>query len=102
MREHSYRDYLTWMAWLDEQWEMPSRTDHYLMQIAMEIRREFVKQPPRLEQFKIPFTRKERVIRKSPPVTQRRGKKPKKKQVTQQAKRQWLSLFPHLKPKKNK
>lgn len=34
IRAHTHRQYLTWMAWLDEQWNSPSRTDYYLIQIA--------------------------------------------------------------------
>ena len=38
-QEHTHREYLTWIAWLDEQWNKPSKTDSYLMQIAMEVDR---------------------------------------------------------------
>lgn len=33
-REHTYQDYLAWQQYLDEQYNEPSRTDYYLMQIA--------------------------------------------------------------------
>ncbi|MEM2932493.1 MAG: hypothetical protein QXI61_06600 [Nitrososphaerota archaeon] len=30
----TYREYLLWKEWIDNQWNNPSRTDYYLMQIA--------------------------------------------------------------------
>ena len=45
MREHTHREYLTWIAWLDEQWGKPSRSDNYLMQIAVEVQRVLSKSP---------------------------------------------------------
>ena len=30
----TYRQYLVWLAWLKEDWNRPSRTDHYIMQAA--------------------------------------------------------------------
>jgi hypothetical protein len=29
----TYRQYKTWEAWLEAEWNRPSRTDHYLMQL---------------------------------------------------------------------
>ena len=37
MKQHTHREYLTWLAWLGEQWNQPSRSDNYLMQIALRI-----------------------------------------------------------------
>ena len=34
MRRISHRWYLTLLAWLEEEWDKPDRTDFYLMQIA--------------------------------------------------------------------
>ena len=39
MKEHTHREYKLWLAWLDRQWNRPSRSDNYLMQVAAEIRR---------------------------------------------------------------
>ena len=39
MQEHTYREYKTWLTWLDEQWHCPNRSDNYLIQVAMEIRK---------------------------------------------------------------
>lgn len=48
----------TWIEWLDQQWDKPNRSDHYLMQIAAEIAR--TRNPKhagsiKLAQFKVPF-----------------------------------------------
>jgi hypothetical protein len=34
MQSMTHREYLTWLAWLEDQWNVPDRTDYYLMQIA--------------------------------------------------------------------
>jgi len=34
LRETTHRQYRTWLAWLDMQWNRPARSDHYLMRIA--------------------------------------------------------------------
>lgn len=48
------------MEWLDEQWNEPTRTDHYLMNIAAEVRRVNLAKPEdqksiELDMYKIPF-----------------------------------------------
>ena len=45
------------MAWFDDQWDKPDRTDHYLMQIAAVIRQKFAANPSSIkpEQFKMAF-----------------------------------------------
>ena len=60
-REHTYREYLVWMAWLSLQWNEPDRSDHYLMQIAQTVRQILRKNPNKvtLQQQKIPFVSKE-------------------------------------------
>ena len=57
MTKHTHRQYLAWLAWLDDQWNKPDRRDHYLMQIACEVRRGYVKKASavKFDQFKIPF-----------------------------------------------
>jgi hypothetical protein len=37
MEKTSYRDYLTWMLYLDEQWNTKTKEDYYFAQIATEI-----------------------------------------------------------------
>lgn len=58
MERWSHRRYVTALAWLNDQWNKPSRSDHYQMQIAREIRMGNVKDPKTVEMdhFKIPFT----------------------------------------------
>jgi hypothetical protein len=51
----SYREYLTRLAWLEEQWNRPNLTQFYLMQIAMEIRSIFSKRSLRMKDFLIEF-----------------------------------------------
>ncbi len=48
------------MSWLELEWNRPDRTDHYLMQIAVEIRRVLSKNPSshKLEHLLIKFIRK--------------------------------------------
>lgn len=57
MKEHTHRQYLAWMAWLEMQWDRPSRTDWYLMQIAAEVYKKFRKNPAQIlvETFKLRF-----------------------------------------------
>lgn len=52
----THRQYETWQAWLEQQWNEPSRTDHYLMSVA---RMMCWKDPPPLDKFKINFRREE-------------------------------------------
>lgn len=54
------RQYLMLIAWINEQWNKPSRSDHYVMQVAEEVvnsrpRKRGSKPRPKLETYKIPF-----------------------------------------------
>lgn len=53
----THRQYLGWLSWLEDEWNNPSRADHYAMQAAAETRRQFRKNPAqvKLEDLKIPF-----------------------------------------------
>jgi len=55
MRKTSHRDYKTWLVWEREQWNDPSRSDHYLMQIAQAIYASKSRSSAALDKFKIPF-----------------------------------------------
>ncbi len=46
-----------WLEYLKQEWREPNKTDHYLMQIAQEIRRANSKKPNsvKLKNFKIKF-----------------------------------------------
>ena len=54
------------IAWLEENWEAPNRTDYYLMQIAQEVRRSVSKSPNKIQmdQFKVKFVPKEHKMTK--------------------------------------
>jgi hypothetical protein len=56
----THRQFRAWHCWMDRQLNQPSRTDHYLMQVAAEICRSRVKDPSRVadSDFKIRFTDK--------------------------------------------
>ena len=62
MNSHTERQFRTWIEWLDSQWNEPSLTDHYLMQIATEVRRVLSKNPNdiKLDDFKIEFSKPKR------------------------------------------
>ena len=51
------RQYLLWMLYLREEWNQPTRADYYVMQICVEIRRLFSKNPGSIvmKAFKIVF-----------------------------------------------
>lgn len=51
MEKHTHRQYLTWLAWLEMQWNKPDRHDHYLMRVAQVV----CKQPRELDFYKIEF-----------------------------------------------
>ena len=57
MRAWTHRQYLVTVAWLEEQWQHPDRSDHYLMQIACEVRRVLASQPGKImpSDFQIKF-----------------------------------------------
>lgn len=85
MQKTTRREYLAWLAWLDKEWEHPSRTDYYLMQIAAEVNGVLRKKGPlKLDNFKLRFTD---------------DKKQPKKETTQQSKSRWLGLFRAMKVK---
>jgi len=64
MEAHTHREYLTWMAWLNKQWNEPSRTDHYIMQntaAIQTIQRMLSKGAKPTSDLKIPFVWKKQV-----------------------------------------
>lgn len=38
----TYRQYLAWQAWIDMEWDRPSRSDWYAMQTAAEVQRGYL------------------------------------------------------------
>lgn len=60
-QKHTYREYNVWMTYLDSEWNKPNRSDYYLMQIALEIRRFMVGfskggKDPDMNDLVLPFT----------------------------------------------
>lgn len=53
----SHREFSTWDAWLEEEWNRPNRSDHYLMQIAATAARILAKNPSAVKDadFKLKF-----------------------------------------------
>lgn len=60
MTKHTHREYLTWCQWLEDQWNVTTPTQNYLMQIAAEVRRVLSKDPTKIltKNFQLTFTRK--------------------------------------------
>ena len=55
LSETSHREYQTIKAWYDEEMNNPSRSDHYLMQIAQMVHGHDRKKVLKLEEFKLKF-----------------------------------------------
>jgi len=87
IEKHTYREYRTWMIWLEEQWNEPSRTDYYLMQIAREVATVLMKNSDTVKvgQFKLPFEIKPKLDQNSKPP------KPDAKTIATRAKQGWLA-----------
>ena len=49
--------YLVWMAWLSEQWNVPTKADYYQMQTSCEVRRVLSTNPRniQIDHFKLKF-----------------------------------------------
>lgn len=45
----THRQMLAWTAWLDMEWNRPSRSDQYIMAVCAEVRRVLHKHPNRVE-----------------------------------------------------
>lgn len=55
LAETTNREFKDWIVWLDREWNTPNRSDHYLMQIAREIRDKWSKKGSLLDTFKLKF-----------------------------------------------
>ena len=56
------------MAWLEEQWNKPSRSDYYLMRIAQRIQAQWSKKPATLKDQIIEFEQKKAESKPMDPV----------------------------------
>lgn len=81
MQEHTHREYLAWGQWLDEEENLPSTSDHYLMRIAQRVGQLFRKDPQSvtLDQQKITFQR----VKPAKPLT--------RKEAAARAKEAWFA-----------
>jgi len=81
MKKHTHREYLMWIRYLDKEWNQPSRTDYYLMQIAAKIQGLFSKNSTsiKIANFLLPFKR------------QKPKKPPTQKELVAQSKARWKS-----------
>lgn len=57
MESISYEEYLIRLQWIEDEFDRPNRSDHYLMLIAAEVRRVLSKNPNliKLNDFKLNF-----------------------------------------------
>jgi hypothetical protein len=83
----THRQFAAWAAWWADEWNRPSRSDQYLMQVALEVRRAAAKHPGRvkIERFRLRFTGE----KASQPRTRERA--------AELARAKWLPVF-GLKP----
>lgn len=53
----THRQYVAWQKWLSSQWNEPSRTDHYLMQVAAESFRPHARHPEavKMDSYRLKF-----------------------------------------------
>lgn len=57
MRRVSHREFLGWVAWMNNQWNSPSRSDWYLMELMAVVRRLMHDNPASVQprQFRLRF-----------------------------------------------
>ena len=83
MGRWTVRQYLAALEWLDEQWNRPDRRDHYLMQVALEVRRTISKRRLGLDDFRL-RSHKER---------EKRGLQLSREQAAAVSKARWCGLM---------
>lgn len=64
----THRQYLLWQIWLDLQWDRPTLSDYYLMQIAAEVKRVLSKSPNKikLKDFLLKFGNQREKVQETP------------------------------------
>lgn len=57
----THRQFASWSVYLEEEWNRPDRTDHYLMQVGVEVRRVLSREPNshKLDDMRLEFKRPE-------------------------------------------
>lgn len=86
MERVSHRWYRTWERWSQDEWNRPSRSDNYLMQIAQRVQQVLQKQPSKitLAMQKIPF-----VFKPVKPAGKELSPEVKRRTITSMAKAAW-------------
>lgn len=81
----THREFLTWEVWLDAEWSHPSRSDHYMMQVATEVRRVLSKNPNgiKIKDFRLTFGES----------GERERKKISEKELAEQTKQSWAAYL---------
>ena len=85
MQRITHREYLTWQKWEAQQWNEPSRSDHYLMRVAQRVQQVLAKEPNKitLDHQRVPF----RQVKQQAPAT-----KPTKQTLTEWTKARWAGM----------
>ena len=80
----SHREYRTWHKWLQDQWNVPARSDYLLMRIAQRIQQVLNKKARKvtLEQQDVDFTFDKKPTKVITP-----------EEATKQSKRRWFGLL---------
>jgi hypothetical protein len=76
MRSMTQREYEARLAWLEEEQSRPSQTDWYLMQVAMQIKRGYVKDPNsvKLEDMRLVKAKPEKPVTKAEAVARAKSR----------------------------
>lgn len=79
----THREILKWESWFSTEWNEPTKSDQYLMQIAAEVRRVLAKNPSKIknDHLKIKFVKVEP------------KKKLTKEEATKAAKARWSGIL---------
>lgn len=51
----THKQYITWVAWLDHEWNRPNRSDHYIMELRCDVQRIFAKNPRNVKPDRLQF-----------------------------------------------
>jgi len=90
LAKHTHEEHETWLYWLRDQWNQPSLTDHYLMNLMAEVRRIFAKNPRQVkaEDFKLKF-----IFEAIEPVDAKLSPEERKKKAAAMSKARWLGMM---------
>ena len=93
LAEHTHLEHVTWVEWLNQQWNVPTTHDHYMMSLIAEVRRIFAKNPRAVkpEDFRLKFVFEYTALNS----TSKDGMSDddKKKQLAAWSKAKWLGMM---------